>query len=65
MPDFLIYVGTSSDPLDQSVRIVEAADMDEAKRLYPDAIAIGVVEDRQIDNGLNVPALKRGFVRIM
>lgn len=65
MPDFLVYVGDSSDPMDQSVRIVEAADMDEVKALYPCAVAIGIVEDRQIDNGLNVPALKRGFVRIM
>lgn len=65
MPDFLVYVGDSSDPMDQSVRIVEAADMDEVKLLYPCAVAIGIVEDRQIESGLNVPALKRGFIRIM
>jgi hypothetical protein len=65
MASFIVYVGSSSDPHDQSMRVVEAADMDEARRLYPDAIAVGVVEDRQIDNGLNITALKRGFVRVM
>ena len=65
MPDFLVYVGSSSDPSDQSVRAVTAADMDEVRKMYPDAVAIGVVEDRQVESGLNLPALKRGFVRIM